>query len=125
MNGPFERRLMLLTLIAMTVAIPFLIFLATKAWTSPNNKEMSGWRRSLGMVSILVTSLLWILYLALPLTERMGMRTDFFNQALLGATIFLSIVGSALSLALRGKAKAYGLLAGLFMLAEWALTIVH
>lgn len=125
MNHLFLERLTSVSFKAAFILIPCLLILASRTWIGQLRVELSGPRKLLGIMSIVVTSLGWIFLLVLPFADRWEIRTNFFDSRWLTAAILVAVSGMLLSLALKGRAKIYALFAGLLMLTEWVCSIVH
>jgi hypothetical protein len=125
MNHLFLENLVSMSAKAAFILIPFLLILTSRIWITQPRVELSSTRKLLGVLSLVVTSLTWMFLLLLSFADRWGIRTNFFDGRWATATIFAAFSGMLLSLALKGRARIYALLAGFLMLVDWVFGIVH
>lgn len=106
------------------LVIPILTLLALRGWAKRWRQELPLWRGALGLTSIVVTLLGWLILLLLPLADRIGLKTNFFSPDLVPPIAFLVLAGTCLGFALRGASRIEAIVAGLLMVAAWLTSVV-
>jgi len=91
---------------------PILTLLALRAWAKCWRQELPRWRNALGLTSIVVTLLGWLILLLLPLADRIGLKTNFFSPGWVPPIAFLVLAGTCLAFALRGASRIEAIVAG-------------
>jgi hypothetical protein len=96
---------------------PIFTLLALRGWAKRWRQELPRWRGALGLTSIVVTLLGWLILLLLPLADRMGPKTNSFSSDWVPPIAFLVLAGTCLAFALRGASRIEAIVAGLLMFA--------
>jgi hypothetical protein len=123
----FAKNASLIGLLALAafVAVPCLSVLAYRGWIRFDGKEMSNWRRVLGLLSIIVTSLNWVLFLAITFLAIMQLHTALPWSDLDGVFVLLSLLPIGLCFALKRAPRIQVLIASGLMTALWLTSVVE
>ena|SRR5216684_2587596 len=94
------------------LVVPVLTLLALRGWAKRWGQELPRWRGALGLTSIVVTLLGWLILLLLPLADRIGLKTNSFSPDWVPPIAFLVLAGTCLAFALRGASRIEAIVAG-------------
>jgi hypothetical protein len=111
-------------MIATIVAIPFLTALAYRGWAKRGRQDLPHWRSSLGMASIVLTFVSWLILGGLALSVRIGINTSLFPPYWMAPIALLVFVGTCLGFAWRGTSRIEAIVAGLLMVTAWLMSVV-
>src|SRR5260370_24817149 len=106
------------------LVVPVLTLLALRGWAKRWGQELPRWRGALGLTSIVVTLLGWLILLLLPLADRIGLKTNSFSLDWIPPIAFLELAGTCLAFELSAASSNEAIVAGLFIVAS-SLTIVQ
>ena len=111
--------------LAAFVAVPCLSVLAYRGWIRFDGKEMPNWRRVLGLLSITVTSLNWVLFLAITFLPVIQVHTVLPWSDLDGVFALLSLLSIGLCFALKRTPRIQVLIASGLMTGLWLTSVVE
>jgi len=100
---------------AFLLVVPLLGLMAYKAWSVRIRREVAGWRAAIGLASVALTLLGWLLMY--PSDFVIWRIAPGLDSPLRSSVVPIIALGTSAALALSGKPKVYLLLAGLGMLA--------
>ena len=124
-GGSNPKEILLVSLaITANVAIPCLTGSAYRGWARRWRNELSRWRSTLGLTSMVVTFLSWLAFVvvfSLMGLFKIPMKLDFLP----GLELLLVFIGISLASTLKGTARMQSLAAGFLMVVVLFTTIVR
>ncbi|MBZ5522218.1 MAG: hypothetical protein LAP21_08245 [Acidobacteriia bacterium] len=114
MSGNLQKLLAL-------VVVPVLLLFAWRSWAKSDRKELPAWRSGVGMTSLLILSLNWVLALMVDASDMMHRENLPINiKSFVYVLSFpLDIDAIVLAFALRDAARIEVIFAGLLLLLCW------
>src|SRR6266478_374111 len=110
---------------AATFAPPALVVLAYRGWVKGLRGNLPRWRSFIGVMSIALTLLNWLIFLALSFVLVMHLQANFFTDGWIVANALIAAASTSLALALKGAPRAQAVLAGLFMTSIWMISLAN
>jgi len=111
-------------LISASIATPFFSVLAYRGWLEHARQEPLRWRSILGLASILLTFMAWLISVLLLLAAQIGIQVRTYLYSWPAISILIAIVGASLGFVLKGAARIQAIVAGSLMAAIWIIEIV-
>ncbi len=111
--------------LAASMAVPCLTVMAYRGWAKFGGKEISNWRNVLGLLSIIVASLNWALFIAIAFSTIIRFRTVLDSPDLNGLFVLLSLVPAVLCFALKKAPRIQVLIASGLMVGLWLTSVVE
>jgi len=111
--------------LGVCLAIPVLPLCAFRGWLRFQRNELPPWRNILGLASILVTLLDWVVLMALTLFAVIRFHTPLSSPDLNSGFVIVSLASAALSLALKRTPKLLIVVASALMAALWMTSTVR
>jgi hypothetical protein len=100
------------------LAVPLLVALACRTWVKLARPTLSNWRNGLGLASIIILCISWLLFAVVLVIERIRPEaTRFFSPDWFATILWSTQAAALLALALRGPARNMGISAAFLMCA--------
>jgi hypothetical protein len=110
---------------AATFAPPALIVLAYRGWVRFLRGNLPRWRSFIGVMSIALTLLNWLIFLAFAFVLLIGLRTNLFTDGLTVIIAVAAAVSTSLAFALKGAPRTQTVVAGLLMTSIWVISLAN
>jgi hypothetical protein len=110
---------------AATFAPPALVVLAYLGWVKGLRGNLPRWRSFMGVMSIALTLLNWLIFLALSFALLMHLQANFFTDGWFATSALIAGVSTFLAFALKGTPRTQAVVAGLFMTSIWIISLAN
>lgn len=95
-------------------AIPILVISACARWTKISRRELSRWRNGIGLTSIVLVSMEWLIYTAILMLPSASLTRFYDANWMLMMQLCYDLAALPLALTLKGTPR-------LLMVAAWFL----
>ena len=108
-----------------TFAPPALVVLAYLGWVKRLRENLPRWRSLIGVTSIALTLLNWLIFLALAFVLLMHLQANFFTAGWTAINALTAAISTSLAFALKGTPRTQAVVAGLFMTSIWMISLAN
>lgn len=110
---------------ATTFAPPVLVVLAFRGWLKRLRGNLPRWRSFIGVISIILTLLNWLTFLAFAFVLLMRLQANFFTDGWTVISALVAAASTSLAFALKGAPRTQAVFAGLFMTSIWMISLAN